>query len=32
MKIDNRNNTFTIKEARKSIVYQLSKCKQKTTT
>ena len=31
MKIDNRNNTFTIKEAIKSIVYQLRICKQKTT-
>ena len=31
MKIDNRNNTFTIKEAIKSIVFQLSLCKQKTT-
>ena len=31
MKLDNRNNTFTIKEAVKSIVYQLLICKQKTT-
>ena len=31
MKLDSRNNTFTIKEAIKSIVYQLSICKQKTT-
>ena len=31
MKLDNRNNTFTIKEAIKSIVYQLRICKQKTT-
>ena len=31
MKIDNRNNTLTIKEAIKSIVYQLRICKQKTT-
>ena len=30
-KLDNRNNTFTIKEAIKSIVYQLGKGKQKTT-
>ena len=31
MKLDSRNNTFTIKEAVKSIVYQLRICKQKTT-
>ena len=31
MKLDSRNNTFTIKEAIKSIVYQLCTCKQKTT-
>ena len=31
MKLDNRNNTFTIEEAIKSIVYQLRICKQKTT-
>ena len=31
MKLDNRNNTLTIKEAMKSIVYQLRICKQKTT-
>ena len=31
IKLDNRNNTFTIKEAIKLIVYQLSVCKQKTT-
>ena len=31
MKLDSRNNTFTIKEAIKSIVYQLCICKQKTT-
>ena len=31
MKLDSRNNTFTIKEAKKSIVYQLRICKQKTT-
>ena len=31
MKLDNRSNTFTIKEAIKSTVYQLSICKQKTT-
>ena len=31
MKLDNRNNTFTIKEAIKSIVYPLRICKQKTT-
>ena len=31
MKLDSRNNTFTIKEAIKSIVYQLRICKQKTT-
>ena len=31
MKIDNRNNTFTIKETIKSMVYQLRICKQKTT-
>ena len=31
MKLDNRNKTFTIKEAIKSIVYQLRICKQKTT-
>ena len=31
MEIDNRNNIFTIKEAIKSIVYQLRICKQKTT-
>ena len=32
MKLDNRNNTFTIKEAIKSIVNQLRHiCKQKTT-
>ena len=31
MKLDNRNNTFTIKEAFKSIVYQLRICKQKIT-
>ena len=31
MKLDSRDNTFTIKEAKKSIVYQLRRCKQKTT-
>ena len=31
MKLDSRNNTFTIKEAKKSIVYQLRICKQRTT-
>ena len=31
MKLDNRNNNFSIKEAIKSIVYQLCICKQKTT-
>ena len=31
MKLDNRNKTFTIKEAIKSIVYQLRICKQKTS-
>ena len=31
MKLDSRNNPFTIKEAIKSIVYQLRICKQKTT-
>ena len=31
MELDNRNKTFTIKEAIKSIVYQLRICKQKTT-
>ena len=31
MKLDHRKNTFTIKEAIKSIVYQLRICKQKTT-
>ena len=31
MKLDNRNQSFTIKEAKKSIVYQLRICKQKTT-
>ena len=31
MNLDNRDNTFTIKEAIKSIVYQLRICKQKTT-
>ena len=31
MKLDSRNNTFTIKEAIKSIVYPLRNCKQKTT-
>ena len=31
MKLDTINNTFTIKEAMKSIVYQLRICKQKTT-
>ena len=31
MKLDTRNNTFTNKEAIKSIVYQLRICKQKTT-
>ena len=31
MKLDTRNNTFTIKEAIRSIVYQLRICKQKTT-
>ena len=31
MKLDSRNNTFTIKEAIKSKVYQLRICKQKTT-
>ena len=30
MKLDSRNNTFTIKEAIKSIVYQLRICRQKT--
>ena len=30
MKLDSRNNTFTMKEAIKSIVYQLLICKQKT--
>ena len=32
MKLDSRNNTFTIKEAIRSIVYQLRICKPKTTT
>ena len=31
MKLDSRKNTFTIKEAIKSIVYQLRICKRKTT-
>ena len=31
MKLDNRNKTFAIKEAIKSIIYQLRICKQKTT-
>ena len=31
MKLDNRNQSFTIKEAINSIVYQLRVCKQKTT-
>ena len=31
MKLDNRTNTFTIKEAIMSVVYQLRICKQKTT-
>ena len=31
MKLDSRNNTSAIKEAIKSIVYQLRICKQKTT-
>ena len=31
IKLDSRNNTFTIKEAIKSIVYQLRICKQKKT-
>ena len=31
MKLDIRNKTFTIKEAIKSIIYQLRICKQKTT-
>ena len=31
MELDSRNNTFTIKEAIKSIIYQLRICKQKTT-
>ena len=31
MKLDSRNTAFTIKEAIKSIVYQLRICKQKTT-
>ena len=31
MKLDNRNQSFTIKNAIKSIVYQLRICKQKTT-
>ena len=31
MKLDSRNTTFTIKEAIKSIVYQLRICKQPTT-
>ena len=31
MKLDSRDNRFTIKEAIKSIVYQLRRCKQKTT-
>ena len=31
MKLDNRNKTFTIKEAKESKVYQLRFCKQKTT-
>ena len=30
MKLDSRNNTFTIKEVIKSVVYQLRICKQKT--
>ena len=30
MKLDSRNNTFAIKEAINSIVYQLRICKQKT--
>ena len=32
MKLANKNNTFTIKEAVKSIVYQLRICIQKTNT
>ena len=31
MKLNSRNNTFTIKKAIKSIVYQLRICKQKRT-
>ena len=31
MKLDSRNKTCTIKDAIKSIVYQLRICKQKTT-
>ena len=31
MKLDSRKSTFTIKEAIKSIVYQLRRCKQKIT-
>ena len=31
MKLDNRNHSFTTKEAKKSIVYHLRICKQKTT-
>ena len=31
MKLDSKSTTFTIKEAIKSIVYQLRVCKQKTT-
>ena len=31
MKLNNRNNKFTIKETINSIDYQLRKCKQKTT-
>ena len=31
MKLDSRNNTSTIKETKKSIVYQLRICKQKTS-
>ena len=31
MKFANRNNTFTIKEAKKSIVYQIRICKKETT-
>ena len=31
IKLDNRNNAFTIKEAKTSMVYQLRICKQETT-